>query len=517
MGAGAGGIGGGGTFGGGSAVTSSSSALGGNSAGGAAGPGIGGGFGGGAPAGGGGAGAGGLGGFRLPGGFGGNTGGGGTIAPTFPGGGIPTAPWNQGPDVYTQQDLFFIADKLGIKPEQSRWVIDKATGGLGSDFSIKDLGGVSLSGIKERGRGQWAQIMAELREIGKLEPAPPPQGAGTPGGPQPQSFEESLAPYQLPVGPQEQFFQDLFDQGRGAFYSPPGPLERQLAGQVAQGPGFFTPPASPGEMALADAWAVARQVSPGEQALARAFGLTEDVFNNPFIGSLAMGEVPPGTVAQFEDLWGRGAADITERFGTMGARWGSDLVDFLGRSRGEAVNALLANAEQQALAAAGLQGQLTNIMGGIAGQLANQRAGYGLQTWGSLAPQLAGTEAGRIDDALTRWLATGSGLAGQEINRTNTALNLMQGDLARLSGLPPEILAILGLAGIGQGDTEVKTTLGPGLFQNVAAGVQPFLPYSPGVGGALTNALGNIGNPFGGFGGGALPSTGPVGSFGLPW
>lgn len=110
---------------------------------------------------------------------------------------------------------------------------------------------------------------------------------------------------------------------------------------------------------------------------------------NPFINQLSRGQIPPALLQQFQRQQALQNAGITESFGRVGARFGTDLAGTLGIEAGNALNDLAVNVINRALEA-------------------QQLRQYAMQTAVSqalgLGQNLAGTEFSRQENALTRAL-----------------------------------------------------------------------------------------------------------------
>lgn len=94
-------------------------------------------------------------------------------------------------------------------------------------------------------------------------------------------------------------------------------------------------------------------------------GLDEQILSQFFSGALGLqqpksplagvlrdygsGKIPPNILANFRNELDRSNAGITESFGKVGARFGTDLADTLSRNAGQATTGLFAGAEDRAL------------------------------------------------------------------------------------------------------------------------------------------------------------------------
>lgn len=121
---------------------------------------------------------------------------------------------------------------------------------------------------------------------------------------------------------------------------------------------------------------------------------------------IAGGNIPPGTLATFHDLMNRQNASIMESMG--GARFGSDIAGRMAMEGGRSLNSLLMGTENNALQAQGNQNQMLQMLM----QNENQRNQMGQQ--------------------------------------------MQYQDFIRQTGLPPQLAAILGLAGLGGGSSSTS-------------------------------------------------------------
>jgi hypothetical protein len=277
--------------------------------------------------------------------------------------------------------------------------------------------------------------------------------------------------------------------------TPPSGLENMLGAAVSRGPQGLTPGPSSFENML--------------QAMAQ----------NPYLMSLARGEIPPVMQAALDNQMKLGRAGTLEQLGAGQGTVSSDLAQYMQRTEDEARTNFLANMAAQA-------GANQNILGGLAGAgggLANQRMGIGANLFpgllgtgisaeqgrrgtdlqqqlsflnplfgaeqnrqgldlqremGYLNP-LFGLQSGANENALNRYLGLGSTLFGGEENQRNQGQQLMYQDYLRSQGLPPELAALLSLAGLGGG-----TTKSTGSSTSSTSG---------GMGLDLLGALGNLG------------------------
>lgn len=155
-------------------------------------------------------------------------------------------------------------------------------------------------------------------------------------------------------------------------------------------------------------------IGPVEQFMQ---GLLRQPTSNSFVDSLASGQIPAATLAQFRNEQARSGAQLAEQ--SSGARFGSDYAGAFGRQQGQALTALGAQSEQQALAAR-------------QAQIAGQAQQYGL----------------------------GGTLLGSETQRSSDALRSLLQEYGGSTGLPPQISALLGLLGVGGGSTTGAGTAG---------------------------------------------------------
>jgi hypothetical protein len=256
----------------------------------------------------------------------------------------------------------------------------------------------------------------------------------------------SLAPFTAQATPAEQYIQSQLFNSRPA---PPSALEQMLMQYVSRGP-------------------VAPKASSFENML-------EQSAQNPFLNSIARGEIPPSMQEALNRNLALSRANTMEATNMGGALTSSDLAEGLSRSDADARINFLAKMQENAQSA---QNTMTNTMG-TGGNLYNTREGLGNQLFMQLMSSgldadaqrkqldlnkmlglssgLLNTQATNQDNALSRYYNTGQFLAGNEEQQRAAGMQRMYEEYLRSTGVPAEIAALISLASLGGGTTVSKT------------------------------------------------------------
>lgn len=389
----------------------------------------------------------------------------------------------------------------------------RAVRGLSGDqWTADQLRGVNTKWMTPRSSSNWDEMLNAL-VAATAQPAPMPGSpAAGPTGPQ-------FSDYTPPMGPVQGHLNDLLLGGVDSFRQAPGEAETLMMNYLRGGPASFTPGAGTAEERLnallsggpgsltPGAGAIESRIagmSPGSLTPAASAGENAllQLLSDPTLNALARGEVPAATMAHFHDQLARQNAGVIESMGTAGQRFGSGITDTLARTDNEALNALLAGAEDKALQALGLKGTTAQGAGGLANQrllagldtyarltaagvdaetarsvaglnayssLSNaaldaetRRSTTGMNTFANMGSNLMGQQSGRESNAWNNYLGLGGGLLSSEVGQGENAQQRMFQDYLQSLGLPPEIAQLIQLAGPMGGSINTKTTSGGG-------------------------------------------------------
>lgn len=269
-------------------------------------------------------------------------------------------------------------------------------------------------------------------------------GMGPGGFASPPTYAENYMQNRLqnfqPTGASqlEQYLAGQLGQGPTA----PSGVEQLLAGRMAQGPTAPSPaeqlllrqmqqgplPVSGLEQLLGGYAARGPQgLTPGASQFEQMLGTQAQ---NPFLASLARGEIPPAMQQALNANLALSRAGSLESQNMGGALASSDLAEGLARAENDARLNFLASMQGQAGNAAGILGQLAGAGGG----LANQRMGIGASLFPALTGQGLGAEQARQGLDLQRLLGTGSQLLGGEQARQGLDLQRLLGTGSQLLG-----------------------------------------------------------------------------------
>jgi hypothetical protein len=404
---------------------------------------------------------------------------------------------------FTKADLDYIYQTL-INGGEKASDIPRILKSLPASFTLADLKSkANLKGLSSRSMDLWNQALSTMDSAVSAAPpaasTPATAPASTPAGS--RNPTDIVDQYMAPTGPSTSALSNLFLGNT--------PMQQTGLPPWMQGP--FQAAASPAEMYMQNTLMnlrptppsgleniIGRMAGQGPQGLTPPAGSAElnlDLLGqNPYLAQIAAGRIPQSMMDALNAQMNLSRANTMEATNMGGALTSSDLAEGLARSESDARTNFLASMADKANAATGTLGNLLGAGGG----LYNQRTGLGSSLFSNLlgtgvqaqqgrqqldlnkllglSTPLLSTQAGSRENALGRYLGLGTGLAGAESSRGEAGTGRAFTDYLRNSGLPPEMQALLALMGMGGSTTQTGTATG-----------------TPGLGGDLLGALGNLG------------------------